>query len=163
MQWLPEYGIGIIAFGNRTYTPWAGPVAAALAVLKERAGLEPRQAVPAKALVEARERVTRLVLHWDDGLAKAIAAENLYLDRSLERRRAEVSALLEEVGTCKAADRFAYVENALRGQWVLPCARGELLVSVTLAPTMPATVQYLEVKRAPPDWKTGRPEACRGV
>ena len=89
MQWLPEYGVGIIAFGNRTYTGWAGPVAAALAVLKERAELEPRQAVPAKALVEARERVTRLVLDWDDGLARSIAAENLFLDRSMDRRRAE--------------------------------------------------------------------------
>ena len=22
MRWLPEYGVGIIAFGNRTYTGW---------------------------------------------------------------------------------------------------------------------------------------------
>ena len=145
MQWLPEYGIGIIAFGNRTYTGWAPPVAAALAMMKERAGLEPRQAVPAKALVEARERVTRLVLNWDDGLARSIAAENLFLDRSLERRRGEIAALLEQVGPCEAGSGFAYVENALRGRWVLPCARGELLVSVTLAPTMPPGVQYLGV------------------
>ena len=125
MQWLPEYGIGIIAFGNRTYTGWAPPVAAALAMLKERAGLEPRQAVPAKALVEARERVTRLVLNWDDGLARSLAAENLFLDRSLERRRAEIAALREQVGPCEAGSGFAYVENALRGTvGVAVCARG---------------------------------------
>ncbi|MGH7579360.1 MAG: serine hydrolase domain-containing protein, partial [Gemmatimonadales bacterium] len=162
MQWLPEYGIGVIAFGNRTYTGWSSPVAAALAVLKKRAGLEPRQAAPAKALVDARERVTRLVLRWDDGLARSIAAENLFLDRSLDRRRAEVTALLEKVGPCQAASGFAYVENALRGQWVLPCTQGALLVSVTLAPTMPPSVQYLEVKPAPPAGEVGRPAACRG-
>jgi CubicO group peptidase (beta-lactamase class C family) len=162
MQWLPEYGIGIIAFGNRTYTGWATPVAAALAVLKERAGLEPRQALPAKALVKAREQVTRLVLDWDDGLARSIAAENLFLDRSLDRRQADVAALLEQAGPCKAASGFAYVENALRGQWVLPCTRGALLVSVTLAPTMPPSVQYLEVEAAPAAGEVGRPAACRG-
>ena len=26
MRWLPEYGVGIIAFGNRTYTGWGGPI-----------------------------------------------------------------------------------------------------------------------------------------
>ena len=163
MQWLPEYGVGIIAFGNRTYTAWAPPVAAALAMMKERAGLEPRQAVPAKALVEARERVTRLVLGWDDGLARSLAAENLFLDRSLERRRAEVAASLEQMGACEAGSGFAYVENALRGRWVLRCARGELLVSVTLAPTIPPSVQYLEVKPAPPTGEIGRQAACRGL
>jgi CubicO group peptidase (beta-lactamase class C family) len=163
MQWLPEYGIGIIAFGNRTYTGWAGPVAAALAVLKERAGVEPRQAVPAKALVEARERVTRLVLNWDDGLARSLAAENLFLDRNLERRRAEIAALREQVGVCEAGSGFAHVENALRGKWVMPCARGEVVVAVTLAPTMPAGVQYLEVGPAPPAAVIKRPEVCPGL
>ena len=38
MHWLPEYGVGIIAFGNRTYTGWAPPVAAALAVMKDGRG-----------------------------------------------------------------------------------------------------------------------------
>ena len=162
MRWLPEYGIGIIAFGNRTYTPWATPVTAALAALQERAELEPREALPAKALVNARERVTRLVLDWNDGLARSLAAENLFLDRSLDRRRAEVTALREQAGTCRPGSGFAYVENALRGQWILPCERGDLLVSVTLAPTMPPTVQFLEVAPAPPAAEVGRPARCTG-
>jgi CubicO group peptidase (beta-lactamase class C family) len=160
MQWLPEYGIGIVAFGNRTYTGWSTPVAAALATLKERAALEPREALPAKALADARQRVTRLVLHWDDGLARSIAAENLFLDRSIDRRRAEVAALREKVGTCRPGSGFAYVENALRGRWVLPCERGDLLVSITLAPSMPSSVQFLEVTPAPPPEQVGRPARC---
>ena len=161
MQWLPEYGVGIVAFGNRTYTGWADPVAAALAVLHETGALRPRAALPAKALVVARERVTRLVLDWHDGLARSIAAENLFLDRSLDRRRADVAALRAKVGACRAGDGFAYVENALRGRWVLPCDRGDLLVSITLAPTMPPSVQYLEVAPAPPPEAVGRPAVCR--
>ena len=48
MQWLPEYGVGIIAFGNRTYTGWGVPFTAAFAALSETGALEPREAVPAR-------------------------------------------------------------------------------------------------------------------
>jgi CubicO group peptidase (beta-lactamase class C family) len=161
MQWLPEYGVGIIAFGNRTYTGWAGPVAAALARLDETGALRPREPVPARALVDARTRVTKLILDWDDGLARSLAAENLFLDRSLERRRAEIAALRRQVGACREASGFAWVENALRGQWILPCERGDLLVSITLAPTMPPSVQYLEITPAPKPEEVGRPALCR--
>jgi CubicO group peptidase (beta-lactamase class C family) len=161
MQWLPEYGIGLIAFGNRTYTRWGPPFLAALTVLNETGALKAREAIPAKALVDARSRVTKLILDWDDALARSIAAENLFLDRSLDRRRADIATLQAQAGRCKAASGFAYVENALRGRWILPCERGDLLVSVTLAPTMPPSVQFLEVAPAPPAEEVGRPPLCK--
>jgi CubicO group peptidase (beta-lactamase class C family) len=145
MRWLPEYGVGIIAFGNRTYTGWGGPIDAAFTALMETGALQPRMPEPAPALVAARAQVTRLVLNWDDALAKSLAADNLFLDRSIDRRAAEIAALKARVGTCTAGSGFGYVENALRGQWVLPCERGNLLVSITLAPTEPPQVQFLEV------------------
>jgi hypothetical protein len=64
------------------------------------------------------------------------------------------------VGTCRPGSGFAYVENALRGRWVLPCERGDLLVSITLAPSMPSSVQFLEVTPAPPPEQVGRPARC---
>jgi CubicO group peptidase (beta-lactamase class C family) len=162
MRWLPEYGIGIIAFGNRTYTGWNGPIDAALATLAQTGALQPRAAVPSAALTNAREQVTKLVLGWDDGLAKSLAADNLFLDRASDRRKAEIAAHLTRTGPCRPAPAFAYVENALRGQWILPCERGNLLVSITLAPSMPPTVQYLEVTPAPASGTVGRPALCQG-
>jgi CubicO group peptidase (beta-lactamase class C family) len=161
MRWLPEYGIGIIAFGNRTYTGWNGPIDASLAALAQTGALQPRAAVPSAALTKARDEVTRLVLAWDDALAKSLAADNLFLDRSSERRKAEIANLLAARGPCRTAPAFAYVENALRGQWILPCDRGNLLVSITLAPSMPPTVQYLEVSAAPAN-PPARPALCQG-
>jgi hypothetical protein len=106
--------------------------------------------------------VTKLILDWDDDLARSIAAQNLFLDRSIDRRRDDVAALRAQSGRCKAASGFAYVENALRGQWILPCQHGDLLVSVTLAPTMPPSVQFLEVTPAPSPEEVGRPAVCQG-
>ena len=45
---------------------------------------------PSPALVAARDAVSRLVVQWDDALADRIAAENLFLDRSKDRRRKEI-------------------------------------------------------------------------
>ena len=158
MRWLPEYGVGIIAFGNRTYTGWGGPSNEALSILMKTGGLVARMPEPAPVLVTRREAVSRLVMRWDDRLADSIAAVNLFLDRSRDRRKAEIATLLGEVGACQAGRGFDVVENALRGQWTMPCERGSLRVSITLAPTMPPTVQFFEVSRAP-----AIPQPPRGI
>ena len=149
MRWLPEHGVGIIAFGNRTYSGWTAVSDSAFAALLRTGALQPRMPRPSPALLAQRERVSRLVLRWDDRLADSLAAVNLFLDRSRDRRRAELARLVEKVGPCRAGAGFDFVENALRGQWVIPCERGALRASITLAPTMPPTVQYLEVWEVP--------------
>ena len=158
MRWLPDHGVGIIAFGNLTYTGWGRVVGEAIDRLAAAGGLQPREVRPSPALTAARDSVSKLVIAWDDQLAEKIAAENLFLDRSKDRRRKEIEDLRSKVGACTAPETFDVVENALRGHWTLSCERGKLQVAVTLAPTMPPTVQYLSVRPAPPTAE--RPGAC---
>ena len=151
MRWLPEYGVGIVAFGNLTYTSWGRATSEAFAALSKTGALQPRVVRPSPALTNARNAVSQLIAKWDGTLAASIAAENLFLDQSSDRRRAQLDALHAQVGACAAdADRFDYVENALRGQWIVNCERGKLLAAITLAPTMPPTVQFLSVRASPP-------------
>jgi CubicO group peptidase (beta-lactamase class C family) len=149
MRWLPEYGVGLIAFGNRTYTGWGPPTDEAFSLMLKSGGLQPRVPQPSASLTSARNAVTRLVLKWDDKLADSIAAVNLFLDQSRDRRSGAIAALLKKVGPCRTASGFDVVENALRGQWIVPCDKGALRVSITLAPTTPATVQFLDVTESP--------------
>jgi CubicO group peptidase (beta-lactamase class C family) len=150
MRWLPEYGVGVIALGNRTYTGWNGPITTALELLQKTGGLQRRMPEPSPALIQARDEVSRLIINWDDALADKIAAVNLYLDRAKDRRRREIEDLRAKVGACRAPASFDVVENALRGQWTMACERGTLGVSVTLAPTTPPGVQFLAVDTARP-------------
>ena len=159
MRWLPNYGVGIIALGNLTYTAWDGPISDALAALTRTGGLQPREPAPSTALNSARDAVSRLVLSWDDQLADSIAAMNLYLDEAKDRRQRAIATLLSDVGQCRSDGPFA-VENALRGQWIMPCERGRLRVSITLAPTVPPKVQFLSVRRAETDESLGSAPAC---
>jgi len=106
-----------------------------------------------------RADVTRLVQQWDDALADRIAANNLYLDLAKDRRRREIDALREKHGSCRADGPFL-VENALRGEWVMPCDRGALRVAITLAPTVPPKVQHLSVRSADAAVALTPPPAC---
>ena len=157
MRWLPEYGVGIIAFGNRTYSGWGRTVDASLDALARPGARQPRVVQPSPALVSARDAVAGLIVKWDDGVADRIAAENLYLDESKERRRAAIAKLVSTAGACAAGSGFDEVENALRGDWTMRCARGDLRVAITLAPTNPPLVQYLSVA---PATAARRPRTC---
>jgi len=160
MRWLPEYGVGLIAFGNRTYTPWGKPFDETLEQLAATGALQPRVVEPAPALVRARSGVSALIERWDDREAQQLAAMNLFLDRSLERRRAEFLKLREDLGACREQSGYVSIENALRGEWRYECERGAFLATVTLAPTRPALIQHLELRRLPatPEFVT---TACR--
>ena len=161
MQWLPDHGVGIIAFGNVTYTGWGGVVSQAFDLLSATGALQPRMPQPSPHLVEMREAVSRLVIDWDDARADEMAAMNLYRDRSKDRRRREIEALRAKVGVCQAPASFDVVENWLRGQWTMDCERGALRVAITLAPTVPPRVQHLDVREAPAGSRATLPQACR--
>ncbi len=144
MRWLTDEGVGLIAMGNLTYTGWGGVLDQATAALAKTGALARRMPAPSKELLAAKDDVTRLITSWDDALADRIAAVNLYLDQSKDRRRRQIETLKSDLGgNCRAGGPFD-VENALRGQWNLRCDRGTLRVAITLAPTMPPKVQVLE-------------------
>ena len=152
MAWLPEHGVGAFGMANLTYaSPWK-MVQEMLRVLHRTGGLEPRQAVPSRALTDASERVARLVDRWSDREAEAIAADNLFLDESLDRRREAINELRDGLGPCEAEPIAA--RNALRGSFRMNCEAGWLDVELTLAPTLPPSVQHLGVTggRPPTPW-----------
>jgi hypothetical protein len=159
MRWLPEYGVGIIALGNLTYTNWGGVITQAFDALAATGALEPREPQPSDALTSARSAVSRLVNAWDDALADSVAAMNLFLDESKDRWRTRMIALQGDVGACTNDGPFL-VENALRGRWRMRCASGTVEVAITLAPTIPPKVQYLNVRAVDAAVPLRAPPAC---
>lgn len=146
MAWLPDYGVGLFAMTNLTYSGPVDAVNAAWEALLATGALTRRE-VPASApLLETREHLWHLWQSWDDDEARDLAAVNLFLDRSLEARRADVQQLKQRVGACVTAGPVQ-PENWLRGQFDLHCAAGDVGVFFTLAPTMPPKVQHLVFRR----------------
>jgi hypothetical protein len=162
MRWLPEYGVGMVALGNLTYTGWTPVSTQALEILQRSGGLVPRVPQPAPVLLERREQVTRLVSRWGDALADSLAAMNLVLDEPWDRRRAAIERARAEAGEeCRNEGPFV-VTNALRGRWRMRCKDGDLQVSITLAPTEPAKVQFLQVTPIARDASLRPAPVCSG-
>ena len=123
----------------------------------------PRMAVPAPALVDARAKVTQLVMKWDDALAKSLAAENSSstLARSIGVRRIlppfgpRWAPALRAAGLLSWRMRFAESGSCP--------ASAEICWSRSLSPrSRPPKVQFLEVTPAPPPEEVGRPALCQG-
>lgn len=146
MRWLPEYGIGLVAMGNRTYLSWSTVFDQVFAQLDAAGVWHQRQPVPSAALTRARADVESLFAQWDDGLARRIAANNLFLDRSLAKRRQQFLETSAAAGQCVRSDGYTRLPNALRGQWTMNCEHGPVLFEITLAPIQPPLIQHLELR-----------------
>ncbi len=161
MRWYPEYGVGIIAMGNRTYTRFADVVDESIELLAETGGLVPRVPQPSPVLLTRQDQVSRLIQSWDDALADDLAAMNLFLDEPRERRRAAIEQVVAAAGGECRPEGEIDAENALRGRWRMRCRDGDLRVSITLSPTVPARVQALDVARIDPAEPLRRVVVCR--
>ncbi|HEY8181539.1 MAG TPA: serine hydrolase domain-containing protein [Thermoanaerobaculia bacterium] len=139
-RWLPDYGVGLIAFGNLTYAGFVPLFNEALNAMLKTGALKHRVVQPSTALLQAKADVSSLINQWDDAVAHRIAADNLFLDQSAAEMQEELRKLREQHGACRA-DATIDAENALRGLWPMTCDKGSLLVRITLAPTMPPKVQ----------------------
>ena len=149
MRWLPEHGVGIVVLSNLTYAGWTETLLNAFSILAQTGALQPRVPQPAAALLKASEGIRQLITRWDDALADELVADSLFLDKSREQRRNELEELRTKHGTCEL-DGEIKAKNALRGHWIMSCERGQLRVSITLAPTAPPRVQFLKLKSALP-------------
>jgi CubicO group peptidase (beta-lactamase class C family) len=148
-RFLPYCGVGIAVFTNMTYAGPAMPIGDALAALHKTGGLVPRPLPASLVLLETQAAITRIYNDWDEAALSAMSANNFFQDISLERRSKQVQGLRADFGKCSSTTPFE-AENALRGRWTMKTRKGRIEVFVTLAPTVPPTLQMLEFTAAKP-------------
>ena len=146
MAWLPDYGVGLFAMANLTYSGPADAVSHAWDALIDTGGLNKRELPPSPALLEARDGIMDLWNSWDDAKARRLGAMNLLLDVPASQRRRDIELLKADIGQCSAAGPVM-PENWLRGQFNLTCAKGVIGVFFTLSPTQPPAIQYLAFRK----------------
>jgi len=145
---LPEHGIGLFAFANRTYAGPSAPVwAAALAL--HRAGLLMHRPVPVSDALARAYQGARLM--WMEGSLESgsdLLAMNFLMDRSAENWAAELARLREQTGPCNH-DGPLVATGALSGRFTWTCERARLEGQLLLAPTTPPTIQAFRLRVVP--------------
>jgi len=137
---LPERGLGVFAFANRTYAG-ASPAVRDAAVLLVKSGAFPaRPTPPSEGLTQAATIVAKIYAAGDVMAARDGLAMNVLLDSDAAHRNAELSMLKAELGACQSAQDIA-AETAMSGTISYSCEKGRLQARVLLAPTTPVGLQ----------------------
>ncbi len=139
---LPDHGIGIFAFANRTYAGPTPPVFGTALALA-RAGLLAGRTLPGSpALAETYRAVQAM---WQAGRVepgRRRLAMNFLMDRSAENWAREFARLKGETGACRT-DAPLTATGALAGRFTWACEKADLRGELLLAPTNPPTIQAL--------------------
>jgi CubicO group peptidase (beta-lactamase class C family) len=155
---LPDYGVGIFAFANRTYAGPSPPVWDAAVTLLRAGQLKRRPLEPSPSLTTAYAAVVRMfttgsVMPASDGVNGGdVLAMNFLMDRDANHWARDITALKAAVGRCDTSAAAAAIvpSTALAGRFSWSCENGRVNGSILLAPTREPRIQALSLTRAAP-------------
>jgi CubicO group peptidase (beta-lactamase class C family) len=142
---LPDRGIGIFAFANRTYAGPARAVWDAAVALDDAGLLGIVRKQPVAEPLAAAYRVAGAM--YEAGAVepgRELLAMNFLLDRDAEHWSREIARLKSEVGGCDTASPLT-ATGAHSGDFTWTCEHGRLAGSLLLAPTSPERIQAWEL------------------
>ena len=143
---LPDHGVGIFAFANRTYAGPSGAVWDAAVALSKAGFLKDRSAPVGEELASAYRTVGAIYKQSDVAAGRDQLAMNFLMDRDAAGWGRDLASLKKQVGEC---DTVAPVTatSTLSGEFTWRCAHGRVTGSVLLAPTHPPRIQSIQLVR----------------
>jgi hypothetical protein len=144
---MPEYGIGVVAFGNRTYSPMGGVNFQVLDTLVRGAGLKPRPVAVSAILKQRQQELLAFLPDWEGAEKSGIFAENFFPDNPTDLLRKDAQALFAKAGKIRTV-RPMVAENNLRGSFILEGEQANLEVYFTLSPENPPLIQEYRIREA---------------
>lgn len=137
---MPEYGIGVVFFGNVTYAPVTALNLQILDKLVVTAQLKPRQQLPSEILQERQSALLKLLPDWEGATVSDIFADNFFLDYPIDLLKKETLAAFNKAGKIISVEPLV-PENHLKGYFLLKCENGDVRVSFSLSPEVQPLIQ----------------------
>jgi CubicO group peptidase (beta-lactamase class C family) len=149
-QWriMPDYGIGVVAFANRTYAPFGMVNLRVLDTIIKVAGLQPRQLPPSKILEQRKDELVKLLPGWDKAEQSGIFAENFFPDYPIDTLKKHAGDLYAKAGKIISVKEIK-AENQLRGSFILEGANIDIEIYFTLSPENPPLIQEYRIRELP--------------
>jgi CubicO group peptidase (beta-lactamase class C family) len=149
-QWriMPDYGIGVVALGNRTYAPMGFVNTQVLDTLIKLAGLQPRQLPPSAILEKRKNELVKLLPDWNNADKSEIFAENFFPDYPIDTLKKYAKELFAKAGKNLKVKEMK-PENQLRGSFIIEGERIDIEIYFTLSPENPALIQEYHIREVP--------------
>lgn len=146
-QWMimPDYGIGVVVFGNLTYAAMSVINQAVLDTLISGAQLASRQLPVSPVLEQRKAELVKLMPGWKNAADSKIFAVNFFPDRSLYARKKLSEELFKKAGKIVRVGELI-PENQLRGSFIMQCEKADIEIYFTLTPENPALIQQLDIR-----------------
>lgn len=146
-QWriMPEYGIGIVSFANRTYSPMGFVNLKVLDTIIKMAGLKPMELPPSKILEQRKNELVKILPGWNNAEQSGVFAENFFPDYPIDTLKKYAKELYGKAGKIVAVSAVK-PENQLRGSFVLTGEKTDVEIYFTLSPENPALIQEYHIR-----------------
>lgn len=149
-QWriMPDYGIGIVSFANRTYSPMGFVNLKVLDTIIKIAGLQPRQLPASKILEQRKNELVKILPDWNNAENSEIFAENFFPDYPIDTLKKEARELYVKAGKILSIKTMK-AENQLRGSFIMEGEYTDIEIYFTLSPENPALIQEYHIRELP--------------
>lgn len=144
-QWrfLPQYGIAIVAFGNRTYAPFTAINNIVFDSLLSITKLKPNAIEPSPILLQRQKELVQFLPILQEQNIPSIFAENFFLDYPIKDFMSTASAKFKAIGKIISIGKLE-AENNLRGSFKVNGEQGSLGIYFTLTPEKIPLIQQLD-------------------
>ena len=149
-QWriMPDYGIGIISFANRTYSPMGFVNLKILDTIIKIAGLQPMQLPPSTILEQRKNDLIKILPDWNNAAQTGIFAENFFPDYPIDTLKKYAKDLYAKAGKIISVKEVK-PENQLRGSFIIEGEKTNIEIYFTLSPENPPLIQEYHIKEVP--------------
>ena len=149
-QWriMPDYGIGIVSFANRTYSPMGYVNLKVLDTIIKLAGLKPMEIPPSKILEQRKNELVKILPDWNNAEQSGIFAENFFPDNPIDTLKKYAIELYGKAGKIISVSPVK-PENQLRGSFMLTGEKADIEIYFTLSPENPPLIQEYHIREIP--------------
>jgi len=146
-QWkiMPDFGIGVVAFANRTYAPMGDINTRVLDTIINIAGLKPRQLPPSSILEKRKNELVKLLPDWNHAESSGIFAENFFPDYPIDTLKKYARQYYAKAGRIIGVKEMK-PENQLRGSFIIEGEKANIEVYFTLSPENPPLIQEYHIR-----------------
>lgn len=146
-NWLmmPEYGIAVMSFDNRTYGGTSTLNTAVLDSIIAVTGIEPRRLPAPDVLTLRKNQLFALFPDWEGAEDSGIFADNFFKDNRLSDIVEAAREVYERAGGITGTGPVV-PENQLRGTFVMYGVNQDFEVFFTLSPEKDPLIQYVNVR-----------------
>jgi hypothetical protein len=145
---MPEYGIGVVGFANRTYSPFGNINLRVLDTIVKIAGLQPMELPASKILEQRKNELVKILPDWTNAAQSGLFAENFFPDNPIDSLIKQSRELYTKAGRIISIKEMK-PQNQLRGQFIIEGVKTSIGVFFTLSPENPPLIQAIDIWEIP--------------